>query len=883
MRKPNGAITNLAAVSCVATLLASSPAFANQAPTTMSQSHQATLGKSVKSQVWGQDPEKQPLYYQLMSSPKYGTLSFDNYKGTFTYTAYSPKADYDEFRFKVWDGYQYSNESVVQFLFDGKQITQKPTTPTKTTKPTARNHAPTTMGQTNYIEKGKLFKHRAYGVDKDNDALTFTVVKEPKHGNLTLDSTTGQFTYFSTANVKQDIFSFRVFDGRDYSNVSSVYLSFNNYSTTTTTTKKIKPTKPVKPVTTTTTKKTKPTKPVKPVTPTTITTNLYPSHWTSKESLPSHVRSILSSTYSQQNSMTMGVYTKYEVLDIFSALALLVDQQNPSDQAFEGLIVYLKAWFASNSASEFSTADATLINNVLSQLINMPEIANIDPDIWADINYRSSIIVDGYATILDHVIRNKSIRTVFTNQLTNLEGFFSRLYQQQEAVNGARGYTKAIFTVFKTLKLYTYYANNDGELFKQAILSQPSLPSTMNKLGKSSLALFKDRYGKRKDDGFILLNTLWILGSLNFAGEEVWNQQVEQNIIDIVKAQSGYPDQRELKSSFYKYYVSQVYPNNAEETCNSKFSGLCYKLQVAEILPYTHQCSNSLKLRYQQLSQSEVKGVCARLSRQEYDFHAQMGTNWQPVKDDFNEDLELVVFNSREDYQRYGSALYKYLDTNNGGYYLEGIPSKQGNQARLFVYEENRFGKWDIRNLQHEYVHYLDGRFNKYGDFGNYNTSVKGNNIVWSTEGLAEFFAWNKNYRQDGVNSLLNSAKKGIPSLDKIIGVIYGESQTLIYDWSYTVNRFFYEKHRAEYLSLIQHLRNNQFDAYKAELDSMKRRYSNEYYNWVNNLINDLRSKQHSMGHSMTGDSLHSRNNHHANHMPTAVDQATALRPPLFE
>ncbi|MCX4026421.1 collagenase [Spartinivicinus sp. SM1973] len=833
----------------------------------MSQSHQVFPGKPVKAKVWGQDPEKATLYYQLVSSPKFGTLSFDNYKGTFTYTVHKPQKNYDEFRFKVWDGEQYSNESVVQFLIN-----------TEATKPTTHstNKAPLTIGHSDAVERGKRLNSWVWAEDKDNDKLTYKVVSQPKHGELKLDSATGKFTYYSAANIKQDIFSYQVFDGKTISNISSVYLLFNN--STSTPNKPTKPGKPTKPNNpgkpSTPDKPSKPSKPNNPTTP----VKLYPSHWTSKASLPSHIQTILSATHSQRNSMTMGIYSKEKVLDVFKSLAFLADHNSAKDEAFDGLLTYIQAWLANQSASHFSLSDASLINATLTRLITMPELSDIVPDMNAEINYRTSLIIKGYGTILDHCIRNKTARRIFARQLPNLVNLFESIYQQQNAVNGARGYSPAIGQMFLTLNMFSYFAKNEGAILKENIVSQTKLPVLLNKIGKSSLAQFKNRYNNKKD-GYILLNTIISLGKMYIKGEESWNKLIEQNVVDIVRAQSRYPDQRELKATFYKSYVSQT-RENPTESCNKEFSGLCYKLQVTEILPYTHQCSNSLKLRYQQLSSKEVKGVCTRLSRQEYDFHSMMSTNWQPVKDDFNTDLELVIFNSKKDYRKYGSTLYRGLMTNNGGYYLEGTPSQKNNQARLFVYEENRFGKWDIRNLQHEYVHYLDGRFNKYGDFSQYDHFKKGSDVVWSTEGLAEYIAWKKDFRQDGINNLLQSARSGIPSMSQVTNVIYGESQTLIYGWAYTLNRFLYERYRYEYLQLLNLLRNNQLSEYKVQLNSMTRRYSSEYYTWTNNLITELKAKQKG---STASASMEEVRHKHTNHMPSEAEIASTVRYPLYD
>ena len=67
--------------------------------------------------------------------------------------------------------------------------------------------------------------------------------------------------------------------------------------------------------------------------------------------------------------------------------------------------------------------------------------------------------------------------------------------------------------------------------------------------------------------------------------------------------------------------------------------------------------------------------------------------------------------------------------------YLEGDPSNPDNQANFVAYEAS-YANADhyVWNLEHEYVHYLDGRFNLYGDF-----NAPTADIVWWSEGVAEY------------------------------------------------------------------------------------------------------------------------------------------------
>ncbi len=96
-----------------------------------------------------------------------------------------------------------------------------------------------------------------------------------------------------------------------------------------------------------------------------------------------------------------------------------------------------------------------------------------------------------------------------------------------------------------------------------------------------------------------------------------------------------------------------------------------------------------------------------------------METNEKPVADDHNDQLELVVFASGEDYRKY-SNLFFGNDVDNGSIYSEGDPSDPDNTARSIVYVATWLPERPIWNLEHDHVHYLDGRYNLHGDFEDY-------------------------------------------------------------------------------------------------------------------------------------------------------------------
>jgi len=209
------------------------------------------------------------------------------------------------------------------------------------------------------------------------------------------------------------------------------------------------------------------------------------------------------------------------------------------------------------------------------------------------------------------------------------------------------------------------------------------------------------------------------------------------------------------------------------------------------VLSGSHQCGPTLKLRYQgEISAPNLASICSKLAAEETLFHQTFSTNSNtPVANDNNTALEMVIFKSSTDYQNYAGQFFG-IDTNNGGMYLEGTPSDPNNQARFIAYQATwllpAFVVW---NLEHEYIHYLDARFNQWGSF-----SDQPANSVWWGEGLAEYLS------QPATNpNALAAAPNKSYQLSELFQTTYANSNTArTYHWGYLAVRFMFERHRAD-------------------------------------------------------------------------------------
>lgn len=256
--------------------------------------------------------------------------------------------------------------------------------------------------------------------------------------------------------------------------------------------------------------------------------------------------------------------------------------------------------------------------------------------------------------------------------------------------------------------------------------------------------------------------------------------------------------------------------------------GTCgFEARLADaVLPTRHACGPTLRLRAQDMTREQLDGSCRTLQQEEGYFHRMLSTGNTPVADDRNTQLEVVVFDDYANYAKYAPVLYG-ISTNNGGMYLEGDPAAAGNQPRFIAHEASWLRpEFKIWNLEHEYVHYLDGRFNLYGDFG---ASTR-QPTVWWIEGVAEYLS----LRNDNA-AALDAARGGAYRLSQIFGNHYqmDDYVTRAYRWGYAATRFMVERHRADVDSMLGQFRRGDYDGYMNTVRRIGTRYDAEFAQWA--------------------------------------------------
>ena len=270
-----------------------------------------------------------------------------------------------------------------------------------------------------------------------------------------------------------------------------------------------------------------------------------------------------------------------------------------------------------------------------------------------------------------------------------------------------------------------------------------------------------------------------------------------------------------------RYHLCEWY---AGEGFNANFREMLFSNTLN--CPRPPSPADSFAILSQDLRPDELDTTCRRLHGHAEYFHALFRTNYMPVRDDFNDRLEVFVFRDGVSCEDFESAAFGGHPDSCSGIYYEGDPSDRNTVARMIVTEftsdENPLDpELAIWNFEHEFGHYLDGRFNRYGGYRG-----RDDNIHWWTEGIAEYFAAE------------TSPYIGLPtyatsfSLTDIL--LHSGSIPTRYADRHLAVRFFMDKHREFIDTILVFMRLGDWDAYTSHLMSEAPKYEADFRSWLN-------------------------------------------------
>ena len=251
---------------------------------------------------------------------------------------------------------------------------------------------------------------------------------------------------------------------------------------------------------------------------------------------------------------------------------------------------------------------------------------------------------------------------------------------------------------------------------------------------------------------------------------------------------------------------------------------------------YTCQATDLIKIKFMRdVPLLQQQGVCEDLIEVDRVFHETLQTDKQPVIDDHNTTLEIIVFSSGQAYDAYGEPIFG-ISPHLGGVYREGDPEVIDNIPQVFVFENGSEKNLRIPALKHEFVHYLDGRYNKYDIYG---YGYEQRYLEWWTEGLAEYFS-----RGDYHISISDTLAVKKYQLSEVFSDS-PRSNVKFYDYGYAAVKFLKENSFDIIEDLRLLLRDGSVDltervrAYNERIEEIGTSLDADFHIWIDDLVRE--------------------------------------------
>lgn len=461
----------------------------------------------------------------------------------------------------------------------------------------------------------------------------------------------------------------------------------------------------------------------------------------------------------------------------------------------EALFLYLRAGYYAefyNSNIDFTVWVQPAVKEAVDAFVSNSHFYDNNDSHGSVLN---EVIITMDSAGLQHAYFNE-----ITQWLTRWNADYAKSWNMRGAVNG-------VFTVL--------FGGQWNSEFVATIANHPELARALGKFALNQTAI-------GADDEFMAANAGRELGRLTKYPNAAFQKVVKENLTKIFSQYEmyGFGDSVWLGTADTTGYYSE---------CSDY--GICnFEAELKTlVLSQSYTCSPTIRILSQNMTATQHQAACDKMGYEEIHFHGELETGNQPVADDHNTQLQVNIFNSSDDYGKYAGPIFD-ISTNNGGMYLEGDPSTPGNIPNFVAYEAS-YANADhfVWNLEHEYVHYLDGRFDMYGDF-NHPTEK----VVWWSEGVAEYIA-NENNNQKALDTILDGSTY---TLSEIFETTYdGFDVDRIYRWGYLAVRFMFERHQDDVNLMLVETRSGNWANYKAIVTQWAVQYQSEFEQWQQELV----------------------------------------------
>lgn len=526
---------------------------------------------------------------------------------------------------------------------------------------------------------------------------------------------------------------------------------------------------------------------------------------------------------------------------VADGIAYLSQQPVLSDEQYqqlEKLSFYLRVYSSFGPDKNWQDGDAQRLNSALVLLSSRADFFTLTTK---QVRLHENYVVALYRLYYMDEMQDKIGAHV--DNLTKLIDLYGHGWLDSELA-----YDHALWEVLRSAGILAHEARSrnkapftqglsQGDKLQNALLKFVSSPNAIRKAGSSAENDWPRKNALWGLSKWYALTNKQYLNAYYKADEQTqkqldddkitWPIQDKMKAIDnqVWQALSGL-DESDRKAAYTVPYVVNTFRGKSE--CDdAPLTSRCVIPTLEQALPQRKDCSESLFILSQSMTDDQLNKSCERLTAQTDTFHQKLATKKEPVANDFNHKLRVVVFDDQSQYNIYGQLIFD-ISTDNGGMYIEGTPQNPDNQATFYAYEQfwarPDFKVW---NLNHEYVHYLDGRFVKYDTFNHFPS-----HLVWWSEGLAEYISKGDN-NPKAAKLLRDTEKDKWLSLQDVYDTAYNHGGDRVYKWGYMATRFLNEKAPDTYQKMAHFLKTDYFDGYKGLLDESGEQLQTEFATWL--------------------------------------------------
>ncbi|MFE6499852.1 collagenase [Kitasatospora sp. NPDC057738] len=264
--------------------------------------------------------------------------------------------------------------------------------------------------------------------------------------------------------------------------------------------------------------------------------------------------------------------------------------------------------------------------------------------------------------------------------------------------------------------------------------------------------------------------------------------------------------------------------------------GICdlNKRLIAASLPVRHTCDATRTILAQDLTPADLAAVCADLKGEDAFFHNLVRDNG-PIPGQYESSVQIAVFADKANYQTYAGAIYG-ANTNNGGITLTGTPTDPANQPVTIMYRHPTDNGFTARiwNLNHEYAHVLDARYNLKGGFTQ-QTSVPD---LWWIEGVAEYVSYTYRGVTD-TNAVIQAPKHTYPLSTLLQSTYLNSDSTRVYHWGYLAARHMIERYPSVVQGMLHYFRTGDYAQGYAYYNAIGTRYDAGFNTWLDTCATD--------------------------------------------